>query len=262
MATSEQLQNIAESYLQTLVHQDADAVISLLGRGAIVEDPRLPGNKGEDSLRGFVAGFKAFFEPQSPRVEFLRTTVSPERILCESILHVNHGGETWELPVGVVVGNDRETGATRVHVYYTNWPFLKRHSLRAALYREPQPNNAEFSGSVLGHVRSLGSGDLEGIRDAWEADVYLREASGPPYTHWGRNQFVEYCKSLFSRGAPMLRPDTVNEGGPTVFMEFAVVGWDGTPWPEERWQSGLAVYQRTAADGLLCAVRIYDDVEF
>lgn len=262
MATKDQLQKIAESYLSTVVNQDANALIALLGKDAIVEDPRLPGIKGEDSLRKFVTNFQDFFTPKSPRVEFLRTTVAQERVLCESILHVNHNGEKWELPVGVVVANDRGTGAVRVHVYYTSWPFHKHHSFRPALFKEQQSNRAEFKGSILTYIQSLLTADLEKIRDAWEADIYFREASGVPYTHWGKNSVVEYFKGLFAKGAPMLRDDTVNEGGPTVFMEFTVIGWNRKPRPEDKWEAGLAVYERTSPEGLMRGIRIYDDVAF
>ena len=262
MATKEQLQKIAESYLLTVVNNNGDALVSLVGKDAIVEDPRFPGNKGENSLRKFVESFQGFFRPKAPRVEFMRTTVAQERVLCESVLHVSHDGEKWELPVGVVVANDRKTGAVRVHVYYTSWPFHKHHSFRPALFKEQQPNRAEFKGSILAYIQSLLTADLEKIRDAWETDIYFREASGPPYTHWGKNAVVDYFKGLFAKGAPMLRDDTVNEGGRTIFMEFTVIGWNGKPRTEDKWEAGLAVYERTSPEGLMRAIRIYDDVAF
>jgi hypothetical protein len=262
MSQKEILQKVAEGYLSTLVNDNADALIDLVGKNAIVEDPRFPDNKGEADLRKFVAEFQDWVRPISPRVEYLRTTVAQERVLCEDILHVGFNGEKWELPVGTVVADDRETGATKVHVYYTNWPFNKKHSFRRALFSEQQPNRAEFSGALLTYIQSLLTGDLERIREAWEADIYFREASGPPYTHWGKNSVVEYFKGLFSRGAPMLRDDTVNEGGRTVFMEFTVIGWNGKGWPVDKREAGLAVYERTSPDGLMCGIRIYDDVDF
>ena len=70
-----------------------------------------------------------------------------------------------------------------------------------------------------------------------------------------------YSNCLFADGAPMLRDDAVTDDGRTVFMEFSVVGWNGKERPEERWEAGLAVYERSR-DGLMAAIRIYDDVEF
>ena len=155
MSQKEILQKVAEGYLSTLVNDNADALIDLVGKNAIVEDPRFPDNKDEADLRKFVAEFQDRVRPMSPRVEYLRASVAQERVLCEDILHVGFNGEKWELPVGTVVANDRETGATRVHVYYTNWPFNKKHSFRRALFTEQQPNRAEFSGEQ-GHQNRTG----------------------------------------------------------------------------------------------------------
>ena len=262
MANIEELQKIAESYLSTVLGKDADSLTALLGSDAIVEDPRCPGARGDEGVRRLVADFQGFFQPMFPRVERLRTTVAPGRVLCEETLHLSHEGQKWELPVGVVTSNDRTSGAVRVHVYYTSWPFRKRHSVRPALFSDQEPNRAEFKGSLLVYLQSLLTADLDKIRDAWEADIYFREASGVPYIHWGKNALVEYFKGLFANGAPMIRDDTVNEGGRTVFMEFTVFGWNGQPWKHSDQQGGLAVYERTSQDGLMRAIRIYDDVDF
>ena len=258
---SDILVNIAESYLATVVNGDSKKLIELLGEDGLVEDPRFPGIKGAEAIQQFVSDFGEFVNPMSPRVEHLRTSATEKRVLCEDILHLQFQGESLELPVATVVANDETGGFTRVHVYYTNWPFNKKHSKRRNLYKERLKDQAEFEGAILNYVQCLLSGDLEKIRDSFEADIYFREASGPPYVHWGRNAVVDYFRGLFSRGAPMLRDDTVSDDGRTVFMEFTPYGWAGQEWDEKEWEAGLAAYERSR-DGLICAIRIYDDVDF
>lgn len=197
----------------------------------------------------------------SPRVEHLRTTATDHRVISEDILHIDNHGERWELPVAVVVAKDAESGAFRVHVYYTSWPFNKKHSVRRNLYTESQPGNAPFEGAIKTYVQSLLSADLERIRESFEADIYFREPSSVPYTHWGKNSVVEYFKGLFGKGAPMLRDETVTDDGRTVVMEFSVIGWNGKERPADRCEAGLAVYERSR-EGRICGIRIYDDVEF
>jgi hypothetical protein len=252
--------NTAEEYLPTLLSGDIDAMQNLVGTDGIIEDPRFPSNVGEEQISTFVSQFSEWIAAMSPSVEHLRSAVTPHRALSEDILHIQFNGEIWELPVATVVSKDI-SGSTRVHVYYTNWPFSKNHSARKNLFRKPLPEQAEFEGAILNYVQSLLSGDLEKIRQSFEADVYFREASGPPYFHWGRNAVVNYFKGLFANGAPMLRDDTVSDDGRTVFMEFSVIGWNGEARPEERWEAGFAVYERSR-DGLIAGIRIYDDVEF
>lgn len=256
----ERLTTVAENYLSIVINEDANALLNLVGQDGIVEDPRFPGNRGESDLRDFIIKFQGFFSPMSPQVEHVRTTATDQRVISEDMLHINNNGENWELPVATVVANDPESGI-RVHVYYTNWPFNKKHTARRNLFNEPQPNQAEFEGAILNYVQSLLTGDLDKIRDSFEADIYFREPSGVPYTHWGRNSVVNYFKGLFANGAPMLRDDTVTDDGRTVVMEFSVIGWDGKPRPADRWEAGMAVYERSR-DGLMCAIRIYDDVAF
>ena len=256
-----ELTDIAENYLSTAVHSDADSLIKLVGQDGIIEDPRFPGNRGESQVRGFVTQFQDWLVDLTPSTEHLRTTVTEHRVMSEDILHINLKAEKWELPVATIVSKDSETDVNRVHVYYTNWPFNKKHSARKNLFRAPLADQSEFEGPILNYVQSLLSGDLEKIRQSFEADVYFREASGPPYIHWGRNAVVDYFKGLFANGAPMLRDDTVSDDGRTLFMEFSVIGWNGEPRPEERWEAGLGVYERSR-EGLISGIRIYDDVEF
>lgn len=259
--TQTDLVSIAEAYLNTAVEGDADALIRLLGENALVEDPRFPGNQGETALRDFVSKFQGFISPMSPRTEHVRTTATEKRVLSEDILHLDHDGESWELPVGTVLSRDEKNDFVRVHVYYTNWPFNKKHSQRRNLFNAPLPDQAEFEGAILNYVQCLLSGDLEKIRESFEADIYFREASGPPYVHWGRNATVNYFRGLFANGAPMLRDDTVSDDGRTLFMEFTVFGWNGKERSPDKWEAGLAAYERSR-DGRLCALRIYDDVDF
>ena len=259
--SKEQLTGIAEGYLSTLVQADVEAMIRLIGANSIIEDPRFPGNKGETQITKFVTDFQSWTADMSPKTEHLRTTATDHRVMSEDILHIKFSGETWELPVATIVSKDADSGVNCVHIYYTNWPFNKKHSVRKNLFSVPLPDQDEFGGAILNYVQSLLSGDLEKIRQSFEPDIYFREASGPPYVHWGRNAVVDYFKGLFANGAPMLRDDTVNDDGRTVFMEFSVIGWNGQKRPEERWEAGLAVYERSR-DGLIAGIRIYDDVEF
>lgn len=259
--SKEELTGIAEGYLATLVQADAAAMIRLIGAHSVVEDPRFSGNKGEAQIREFVTNFQSWIAGMSPEAEHLRTTATEHRVMSEDILHVKFSGETWELPVGTVVSRDAGSAGHRVHVYYTNWPFNKKHSVRKNLFSAPLTERAEFEGAILSYVQSLLSGDLDKIRASFEPDIYFREATGPPYVHWGRNAVVDYFKGLFANGAPVLRDDTVTDDGRTVFMEFSVIGWNGQMRPEERWEAGLAAYERSR-DGLMAAIRIYDDVEF
>ena len=175
-------------------------------------------------------------------------------------MHIRKDDEYLQLPVGTVVSNSGDSDGIAVHVYYTQWPFNKGHTKRHALFTEPQ-TDAEHTGVILEYFQSLVSGDLKKTLECFEADIYFREASGPPYTHWGTEAVKQYFMGLFEKGAPMIRDDTIIDDGRCAVMEFTVVGWNGVPREPGDYEAGLAVYQRSA-DELIASIRIYDDVDF
>ena len=76
MTTSNNLLSIAENYLTTVVNNDANELIALVGAEGAVEDPRFGRIAGESSLREFVVTFQDWLKDFSPRVQHLRTTKS------------------------------------------------------------------------------------------------------------------------------------------------------------------------------------------
>jgi len=116
----QELTKIAEEYLSTLVNADTQAMLNLLGTDSIIEDPRFPGNAGQEQISEFVTSFQNWVADMSPKTEHLRTTATEQRVLSEDNLRIQFSGEVWELPVATTVCKDVDSGANRVHVYYTN----------------------------------------------------------------------------------------------------------------------------------------------
>ena len=255
---SSNLQYVAENYLSTLIGDGAEAFLSLVGDNAVIADPQCGRHEQARSALGLHAGFNEWLKGRELSAQHLRTTASPERVCSEDILHVRGGDETLELPVATVVSSLND--GLRIHVYYTRWPFNKRHSVFPALFPQPE-TDAHHSGVILKYFECLNSGNLDRLVTCFEADVYFREASGPPYVHWGTEAVRSYFMGLFRKGAPMLRDDTITDDGRCAVMEFTVVGWNGEPRDPSDWEAGLACYERSR-DGLMSGIRIYDDVDF
>jgi len=253
-----ELAAIAEHYLVTLIGGDGDALVKTVGAGATIDDPHCGRITGTDGVRAFSKDFNEWIEGYDARVEHVRTTGSDERVCSEAVLHLNVGDKPVQLPVATVVSSDGTTA--RIHVYYTKWPFTETHSVRAGLFAKPE-TNAEHTDVILRYFECLNTGDIERLMTCFEADIYFREASGPPYVHWGTAAVRNYFLGLFGKGAPMLRDDTILDDGRCVVMEFSVIGWNGIPREPDDWEAGLAVYERSE-EGLMRAIRIYDDVDF
>ena len=251
---------VAEAYLHTLISASGEDLVRLVGADASIDDPHLGSISQPDRIIEFSRNFKDWLAEAELETERLRTTAADGQVCCEDILHIRGPQGYLQLPVGTVVSSAIDTGANIIHVYYTQWPFYQRHSVRPALYTESQ--TLEHHRDVIhAYFEGLASGDLEQTLNCFEADIYFREASGPPYVHWGTNAVRKYFQGLFKKGAPMLRDDTIIDDGRCAVMEFTVIGWNGIERDPQQYEAGLAVYQRSS-DGLISAIRIYDDVDF
>ena len=89
-------------------------------------------------------------------------------------------------------------------------------------------------------------------------DGYVREPLGPSYSHRGSSELRSYFARCFSGGGGIaLQKCCVTDDGVRSALEYNCVKWGATGLPP---QAGIAVFER-GPDGLLAAVRIYDDVE-
>lgn len=245
---------MSERYLELLLAGDVDGIAGLFGGEPLIEDPREGRVAGRAGVEALVASTESWLAGRDPSVQHLRTTRGERRTVSEHVLHAG----AIELPVGVVAVPG-DGGVAELHVYHTMWPFNGGHTVRPH-FVEPDPG-AELRDVIAQFAKCLGSGDVDGAQRLFEADLYMREASGPPYVHWGSRDVRGYFEGLFAGGALGIQKNTVTDDGRCACMEFTVVGWGGERWPAERHQAGLSVYERGDA-GRLRAIRIYDDVAF
>jgi len=89
-------------------------------------------------------------------------------------------------------------------------------------------------------------------------DGYFRGPFGPRHTHRGTAELRSFYTTCFSAGGGIrLEQCAVTDDGVRCALEYNCLRWGSHDLPP---QAGLAVYER-GADGLLAAVRAYDDVE-
>jgi hypothetical protein len=114
-------------------------------------------------------------------------------------------------------------------------------------------------GDVVGrHHAALNAGDAEAILQTFAPDGYLREPIGPHLVHRGASELRSFFTTCFSAGGGVrLERCTLTDDGVRCAVEFNCVRWGSHDLPP---QAGIGVYER-GPDGLLAAVRIYDDVE-
>ena len=142
--------------------------------------------------------------------------------------------------------------------YCSQWPVDGRRHLRPPILT----STAALPGDVVGSYQAaLATGDAEAIVKAFLPNGYYREPIGEHPTHRGTDELRSFFGSRFASGngerGIVVQPCVVTDDAVRCAVEYSMLRWGSSQLPP---QAGLAVYER-GADGLLAAVRVYDDIE-
>ena len=243
-------------YLGALASGDADAVSGLFEGEPLIEDPRHGRVAGTYAVHDFVATQAAWMRDGQLMLELIRTTIGPTRSLTEWLATLTVEGTPTELPIAVVGDRASAARVTAIRVYHSQWPLLGSHRLRGPILSEDP--DLVIPDVVGQYMAALGSGDLQGSLRVFEPDGYFREPSGGPYVYRGHEGILAAYGAFYKVGPIHLRHCTVIDDGVVCGVEFIADGWGPHPFPSP--QAGIGVYER-GHSGLLCAARIYDDVD-
>jgi hypothetical protein len=120
------------------------------------------------------------------------------------------------------------------------------------------PGDSRPGDVVSRYQAALEAGDIAAIVGTFAPDGYLREPVGTHSVHRGTAELRTFFTRWFSTGGGISLEDcVVTDDGTRCALEYNCVRWGGhalTP------QAGIGVFER-GPDGLLAAVRIYDDIE-
>ena len=138
--------------------------------------------------------------------------------------------------------------------YCSQWPVDEQRHIRPPIL----PAGDARPGDVIGRYQeALAAGDTEAVVSTFAADGYFRGPFGPRYEHHGTAALRAFFSECFSDGGIALQHCAVTDDGVRCALEYNCVRWGGKDLPP---QAGLGVYERTT-DGLLTAVRAYDDID-
>jgi hypothetical protein len=240
-------------YLAALNRGDSRALEKAWPGEVVIYDPRAGEVRGHKQLREFVSHNRFWLGVRQARVETVASTVVDGRAVVELLAHLVDDEEevTWPIAVVAESADDR---SVVFRTYCSQWPVDGRHHVRPPILEA----GSDPVGDVVDRYQTaLDAGDAEGIVTTFEPDGYLREAIGPDRWHRGAPELRSFFTTMFSAGGGIgLQPCAVTDDGVRCAMEYNCTRWgsrDLTP------QAGLGVYER-GPDGLLEAVRVYDDV--
>ena len=106
MSNQNNLTNVAESYLRTLVLGTEEELTNLVGENGYIDDPREGSNVGAQEINKFSRKFKDWLGDAELETEMLRITASDSRVCSEDILHIKRPNEYLQLPFATVISSD------------------------------------------------------------------------------------------------------------------------------------------------------------
>jgi hypothetical protein len=183
------------------------------------------------------------------------TTSIDGRAVVELLARLEVGGREVEWPVAVVAESVDDQSVV-FRTYCSQVPVDGRHHLRPPIL---PPHSVIPSRDVVGRYQAaLAAGDTAAIVDAFAPEGYVREPIGAHATHRGTDELRAFFTRCFSAGGGIrLEPCAATDDGRRCALEYNWRRWGSHDLAP---QAGLGVWERTA-DGLLGAVRLYDDVE-
>jgi hypothetical protein len=241
-------------YVKALNDGDSRTLETVWPRDVVVYDPHAGEIRGHRRLKDFVKQSQSVLAKRLVRTETIASTVVGSRAVVELLAYLSAGdGEvTW--PVGIVA--DRDDRSVVFRSYFSQWPFTGHHVLRAPIL---EPTDTPLNGIVGRFHTALHIGDTDAILGTFGPNGYLQQTiDGPQHIHRGLDELRSFFSSCFSAGGGInLQRCAATDDGVRYALEYNCTRWGSH---ELAPQAGIGVYER-GPDGLLAAVRVYDDVE-
>jgi limonene-1,2-epoxide hydrolase len=241
-------------YVAALNKQDATDLETAWPGEVVIYDPRAGEVRGHRQVRHFVRQNELWLAGMNPRAETVASTMADGKAVVELVVHLTQDGRDVSWPLAVVAESHDDRSVV-FRTYCSQWPLIGRHEVRPPIL----PAGAgKAPGGIVGQFQdALEAGDADAVVRAFEPDGYFREPIGPQYTHRGPGELHAYFSECFSAGGGVgMQQCVVTDDGVRCAVEYNFVRWGRHDLPP---QAGIGVIER-GPDGLLAAVRFYDDV--
>jgi ketosteroid isomerase-like protein len=240
-------------YFTALNNRDTVPLEDVWPGEVVVFDPTAGEVRGHRQLRHFVQRSQSLLAEILLSTESVASTVAGNRAVVELLAHVTRDGREQAWPVAVVAESPDDRSVV-FRSYFSRWVSDGLRHFRPA-FLGPGPDHP---GDVVGcYHAALAAGDAEAVVGTFARDGYYREPIGPPFVHHGPDELRAFFSGCFSTGGIALQHCVVTDDSVRCAVEYNCIRWGSHDLPA---QAGLAIFERDP-DGLLAAVRVYDDVQ-
>ncbi len=243
-----------QQYLAALNDGDARDLETTWPGEVVIYDPRAGQVRGHRHVRQFVRRNLSWQADLHARTEVVASTVVGGRAVVELLAYMDHNGQQLAWPVAVVAESPDDRSVV-FRTYCSQWPLDENRPVRPPILA---PEHVSLTDVVGRYLAGLAAGDTDAVVGTFASDGYFRGPFGPRYAHRGTAELRSFFARCFSAGGGIsLECCAVTDDGTRCALEYNCVRWGRRDLPP---QAGIGVYER-GPDGLLAAVRVYDDVE-
>jgi ketosteroid isomerase-like protein len=241
-------------YFTALNAGDARDLETVWPGEVVIHDPRAGEVRGHKQVSKFVHRNQSWLGSLHASTERIAATVVGSRAVVELLAHLTDNDQQLAWPVAVVAESPDDSSVT-FRTYCSQWPVDGQRHIRPPVLKPGQAH----PGDVVGRYHAaLEAGDVEAIVSTFSPDGYFREPVGKHSVHRGTAELRSFFSRCFSSGGGIRLEDcVVTDDGIRCALEYNCVGWGSHAMAP---QAGIAIFERDP-DGLLAAVRIYDDLE-
>jgi limonene-1,2-epoxide hydrolase len=241
-------------YLAALRAGDTRILEQVWPGQVVIYDPRGGEVRGHRQVRQFISSNVSWLAGRRAQAEMVAVTRSAGRAVVELLTRLDHNGRELSWPVAVVAESPDDRSVV-FRTYCSQWPRDEQRHIRPPVLGPGQVQPGDVVGRYLA---ALAAGDADAVTRAFAPDGYFRTPSGRRYGREGGDELRAFFARCFAGGGGIeLQPCAVTDDGVRCAMEYNCLRWGIHDLPP---QAGLGVYER-GADGLLAAVRAYDDVK-
>lgn len=241
-------------YLTALSQGDTHVLETVWPGEVVIYDPRAGEVRGHKRVRRFISDNVSWLAALHARTETVASTVVGDRAVVELLARMDHEGGQQPWPVAIVAESPDDR-SVMFRTYCSQWPLDEQRHIRPPILK---PGDIH-PGDVVGRYQAaLAAGDTEAVVITFAPDGCFRGSFGPLHVYRGTAELRSFYDSCFSAGGGIgLEHCAVTDNGACCALEYNFVRWGSYDLPP---QAGLGVFER-GPDGLLAAVRVYEDVQ-
>jgi ketosteroid isomerase-like protein len=244
-----------KQYFTALDEGDSRVLETVWPGEVVIQDPVAGEVRGHKHLQDFVSHNRSWLTERHARIETVTSTVADGRAVVELLAHLKaDDGQELAWPIAVVAESADDRSVV-FRTYCRRWPVDEPLRVRPPIL---DATNIELTDIVGRYLGAQEAGDADAAVSTFTPDGYFREPYGPGSLHRGTRELKAFFAERFSAGGGIvLERCAVTDDGVRCAVEYNCVRWGRYDLPA---QAGLGVYERDS-EGLLAAVRIYDEIE-